>query len=376
MVYRVIHWATGHTGKMVVRATAERPAYEIVGAFTYSADKVGRDLGELCGAGHLGVAMTSDRAEILALDADCVLFLAGAEVDPPASVADICALLASGKNVVTTAAQFIYPRSMGPDVERAIADACVAGGTTFHGLGVMPGFFSESVPLLLSRLARRVDRIVAYETLAYDKYPSTYQMFDLMGFGYAPDDPTPVFSNVDLVGETWRHSAWLLADALDLPIDRIENFRETAITPRDLHVAAGTIKAGTVGAMAFGVRLISGGEVRAVLQHYTRMAHDLAPDWPTGDGWTIELHGEPSIVARIEIGTEGSIMPTDDACMATAMHAVHAVPYVIGAPPGILSLADVPPVWGKDAFHLGRGPAGKAGGVPPRQPAAFMANNA
>jgi 2,4-diaminopentanoate dehydrogenase len=232
------------------------------------------------------------------------------------------------------------------------------------------------VPLLLSRRARRVDRIVAYDTLAYDKYPSAYQMFDLMGFGYAPDDPTPVFSNVDLVGETWRHSAWLLADALDLPIDRIENFRETAITPRDLHVAAGTIKAGTVGAMAFGVRLVSGGEVRAVLQHYTRMAHDLAPDWPTGDGWTIELHGEPSIVAKIEIGTEGSIMPTDDACMATAMHAVHAVPYVIAAPPGILSLADVPPVWGRDAFHLKRGPEGKTGGVAPRQPAAFVANNA
>lgn len=54
--------------------------------------------------------------------------------------------------------------------------------------------------------------------------------------------------------------------------------------PRDLHVAAGTIKAGTVGAMAFGVRLVCDGEVRAVLQHYTRMAEDLAPEWPSGDG--------------------------------------------------------------------------------------------
>jgi 2,4-diaminopentanoate dehydrogenase len=354
MTYRVIHWATGHTGKMVVRATAERPDYQIVGGFTYSPDKAGRDLGEVCETRNLGVALTNGRAAIHALEADCVLFLAGAEVDPPASVKDICALLASGKNVVTTAAQFIYPRSMGPEVESAIAAACVKGGTTFHGLGVMPGFFSESVPLLLSRLSRRVDKIVAYETLMYDKYPSAYQMFELMGFGYAPDDTTPVFSNVELVGETWRHSAILLADALDLKIDRVENFRETAVTPRDLHVAAGTIKAGTVGAMAFGVRLVCDGEVRAVLQHYTRMAEELAPEWPSGDGWTIELQGEPSIKAKIEIGTEGSIMPTDDACMATAMHAIHAVPYVIDAQPGILSLADVPPAWGKDAFHIGR----------------------
>jgi hypothetical protein len=353
MPLKVINWATGHTGKMVVRATAERPDFEIVGGFTYSAAKAGQDLGEVCGIAPLGVKLTNDREAILALEADCVLFLAGAENDLPGSIADICALLASGKNVVTTAANFIYPKSLGPEAERAIAEACVKGGTTFHGAGIHPGFFAESVVLLFSRLARRTEKVVCYETLMYDKYPSAYQMFDLMGFGYAPDDPTPAFSNVELVGETWRHSAMLLADALDLPIDRIELFRETAITPRDLQVAAGTIKAGTVGAMAFGSRLVSGGKVRAVLGHYTRMAADIAPDWPTGDGWVVELHGEPSIKAKIEIGTEGSILPTDDACMATGMHAIHAVPYVVAAAPGIMTLAETPPVWGKDAFHIG-----------------------
>lgn len=43
-------------------------------------------------------------------------------------------------------------------------------------------------------------------------------------------------------------------------------------------------------------------------------------------------------------------MPTDDACMATAMHVIHAVPYVVAAQSGIQTLADVPPVWGADAF--------------------------
>jgi hypothetical protein len=337
---------------MVIRATAERAEYQAVGAFVYSPDKAGKDLGDLCGIEKLGVQATNDRQQILNTDADCVLFLAGAEVDVPASLADVCALLDSGKNVITTAAQFIYPKSMGVDFERAIAEACKKGGATFHGLGVMPGFFAESVPLLLSRLARRVDRLVAYETLAYDKYPSKFQMFDLMGFGYAPDDPTPLFFNVELAGETWRHSAMLLADALELKIDRIENFRNVVVADRDLHVACGVVPKGTVGAMNFGVRLVSDGKVRIVLQHYTRMGEHLAPDWPGGHGWTVELEGEPSISAKFEIGTEGSIMPTDDACMATAMHVIHAVPYVVSAEPGILSLADVPPVWGKDAFHL------------------------
>ncbi|MBA4354652.1 MAG: dihydrodipicolinate reductase, partial [Novosphingobium sp.] len=238
MALRIIHWATGHTGKMVIRATAERADYQIVGGFTYNPDKAGQDIGTVAGTGPVGVALTNDRAAILALEADCVLFLAGAENDVPGSIADICALLASGKNVVTTAANFIYPTSLGAEVEAALAAACAKGGSTFHGLGIMPGFLAESVPLYLARLSRRVDRMVASETLMYNKYPSTYQMFDLMGFGYAPDDPTPAFSNVELVGETWRHSGMLVADVLGLPIDRIENFRNTVVTPRDLHVAA------------------------------------------------------------------------------------------------------------------------------------------
>lgn len=351
---RVINWATGHTGKMVVRALAERPDYRIDGAFVYSPDKVGRDLGEICCIGPLGVVATDDRQKIIDTPADCVLFLAGAENDVSGSVADICALLASGKNVVTTAANFIYPKSLGPEIEGAIAQACLAGGTTFHGLGIMPGFFAESLPLLMSKLTRRVDCVTASETLSYDKYPSAYQMFNLMGFGYAPDDLTPAFANVELVGETWRHSGMLMADVLGLPIDRIENFRNVVVTDRDLEVAAGTIRAGTVGAMNFGVRVISGGEVRIVLQHFTRMADHLAPDWPRGHGWLLEMQGEPEIRARIEIGTHDSLMPTDDACMATAMHAIHAVPYVVAAPPGILTLAEAPPVWGVDAFHVGR----------------------
>ncbi|ALR20592.1 hypothetical protein [Sphingobium baderi] len=354
---RVINWATGHTGRMVVRAVAERPNYRIVGAFVYNPDKVGRDLGDICGIEPLGVVATNDRQQIMDTPADCVLFLAGAENDVPGSIADICALLASGKNVVTTAANFIYPRSLGAETEAAITKACMDGGTTFHGLGIMPGFFAESLPLLMSKLARRVDCVIASETLAYDKYPSAYQMFDLMGFGFAPDDPTPAFANVELVGETWRHSGMLMADALGLPIDRIENFRDVIVTDRDLNVAAGTIRAGTVGAMNFGVRVISGGEVRIVLQHFTRMADHLAPQWPRGHGWLLEMQGEPEIRARIEIGAHDSVMPTDDACMATAMHAIHAVPYVVAAAPGILTLAAVPPLWGVDAFHVGRAAA-------------------
>lgn len=351
MTYRVVQWATGHTGKMVARAIAERPAYQMVGAFVYSADKVGQDLGSLCGIEPLGVTATNDRQAILDTEADCVMYLAGAENDVPGALDDVCALLASGKNVIATSVQFIYAKAMGGDFEQRIAAACAAGGATFHGLGVMPGFISENVALTLTRMSRRIDQLNAYETLLYNEYPSKFQMFDLMGFGYTPDDPTPLFSNSEVVAQVWRNSVMLLADTVGLEYDEIEIFRNLRVTDKDLHVAAGFIAKGTVGAINFGAQAMVNGEPRIVLQHYTRMDPDIAPDWPRGDGWTIVLEGEPSVRAKIDVGIHGEVH-TDQGCLATAMHAVHAVPYVVAAAPGILTLADVPPQWGGDAFHI------------------------
>src|SRR3546814_20989752 len=104
--------------------------------------------------------------------ADCVLFLAGAENDVPGSIDDICMLLASGKNVITTAANFIYPKSLGPEVEAAISRACEQGQSTFHGLGVLPGFFADSLPLLLSPLPRRVARTLAPQPMSDEQNPT------------------------------------------------------------------------------------------------------------------------------------------------------------------------------------------------------------
>jgi len=350
MTYRVIQWATGFTARKAVQAMAERPEYEIVGGFVYDSGKVGRDLGEICETRKLGVPVTNDREKILNTEADCVLFLASAEMDLASSLRDVCDLLASGKNVVATSTQFVYPKGISAEFESTIADACKRGGTTFHGLGVMPGFVSEGLVLMLSRLSRRIDQVNAYESLLYDKYSSHFQMFDCMGFGYEPDDPTPMFSNLEFVGHVWRPAAMLLADAAGIRIDEAQCFRDVRVAERDFEVASGLIRKGTVAAQNMGVRIISEGRPVIVMQHFTRMDPNLAPEWPRGEGWTLVFEGVPSMSAKINVGIHDEDH-TDQGCWAAAMNAVHAVPYVIDASPGILSLADAPPVWGTDAFR-------------------------
>ena len=97
--HRVVLWGIGAIGTEMLAAILDhRRDLQIAGARVYSPEKNGVDIAELIGRAPIGVAATTDVAEILALDADCVLY-----TPRNTSIDDVCAILASGKNVVTTA---------------------------------------------------------------------------------------------------------------------------------------------------------------------------------------------------------------------------------------------------------------------------------
>ena len=72
MPYRVVLWTTGHVASFAGRAVVEHPEMELVGAYAWSPEKAGVDVGELIGTGPLGITATSDVDELLALRPDVV----------------------------------------------------------------------------------------------------------------------------------------------------------------------------------------------------------------------------------------------------------------------------------------------------------------
>ena len=96
MAIRVIQWATGGVGRAAVAGVVAHPELELVGCWVHSPEKAGRDVGELCGLGPLGVMATADVDRLVGLDAECVVY-SPIMADP----AVVARLLASGKNVVT-----------------------------------------------------------------------------------------------------------------------------------------------------------------------------------------------------------------------------------------------------------------------------------
>jgi 2,4-diaminopentanoate dehydrogenase len=343
---RVVQWATGTVGRHAVAAIASHPELQLVGALVYSAAKADRDVGELCGLGPLGITTTKDPDDIVALDADCVLYMPQGEMNPMGALDDICLLLAAGKNVVSTAVtSLIYPASMGADVVDKLEAACAAGDTSFHATGIEPGWAAEVLPLTMSGLFGRIDSLLVQELLDYSTYDVAFMLFDVMGFGKAPDAPVPLADPV-LAGSTFRASLMLVADGLGATIDDFTYDRRVSVAAAPFDVKAGRIEAGTVSAQRFSCSAIIGGRAALTIEHITRLGDGQAPEWPTGRGWKVTVEGRPSMVLESRIATHGED-ETDQGCLGTAMHAVHAIAPVCAAAPGIRTFLDLPTIMGR-----------------------------
>jgi hypothetical protein len=82
------------------------------------------------------------------------------------------------------------------------------------------------------------------------------------------------------------------------------------------------------------------GRIEIVVEHITWMDEEAAAGWSVNEGYEIECDGEPTLRCTLVLGTNGENR-TEMGCLATAMHAVHVIPAVRAARPGVLDLADL-----------------------------------
>src|SRR4051794_28095476 len=270
MTYRVVQWTTGNVGQRSVRAVAANPALELVGCYAWSPDKVGRDAGELCGIGHLGVAATDDVDALLALAPDCVIY------NPMwPNVEELVRILSAGVNVVSTAA-FITGHYFG-EGRVLIAEACERGKSTIFGSGINPGF-AEMMAVMSSTICDRIDKITVTESgdsTLYDS-PATEKP---AGFGQPIDSPgLPAMTAAGTA--VFRDALLLMADALGIELDDVQCKPQYAQTTEDLHLPGDWIieKGCVAGIDARWIGYAGGREVVEVRVRW-RKGQSLDPDW-------------------------------------------------------------------------------------------------
>jgi 4-hydroxy-tetrahydrodipicolinate reductase len=335
--YRVVQWATGNIGTRAMKTTIEHPQLELVGVYVRDPAKVGRDAGELSGLSATGVKATNNIDDIIALKADCILYM-----PLLCDFDEVCRLLSSGANIVTTRGEFHNPTMLPADIRKQIDDACRAGNTSIHATGSSPGFISEAVPLALTSILRRLDRLTIDEFADLSARNSPQMLFEIMGFG----KPAIEYDENRLghVRHSFGPSLHLLASALGLPLDSIEAKGETAPARQRVTIAAGVLEKGTVAAQRITVQGMRNGQPLLKFRANWYASKDIDADWNLRDtGWHISMEGD----APLEVDLRFGIPLEQFAAMTpgyTAHRAVNAIRYVCEAEPGVRTTVDLPQI--------------------------------
>lgn len=345
MTVRVIQWATGSVGVAQLREVIDRNDLELVGLYAYSPSKIGVDAGHIVGRPPTGVLATNDVSEILNLDADIVLHAASKAFRDNSNTADIVALLASGKNVITTTSYNHLP-TFGADADVAIRQACAEAGTRFHAAGEHPGFMFERLATSITALSQRIDKITVQEFVDCRALTAREMLVDLMGMGKAPQEITVESAMFRAVSVQYEQSLAATADVLGLEFDEIRSDIRVATLPQTVEVACGVLPAGTVVGQILSWSAYRGGQPVLVAEEYWTAADDI-PGWDVVlDGQflvRVIVDGSPSLRLEFTIGNDPTDLPgVAGGQLAVAMTAVRAIPYVLSASPGVV----VPEVFG------------------------------
>ncbi|HEX9031454.1 MAG TPA: hypothetical protein VF834_06380 [Streptosporangiaceae bacterium] len=330
MAIRVVQWTTGGVAKAAVRGVLRHPDLELVGCFAWSPGKAGKDVGELVGLDPLGIVATADIDDIIALKPDVVLYMPLIwDVDA------MVRLLESGINVISTA-NFITGHSYGDEEMKRLHDAARRGAVSLYGTGISPGLIG-AIALTAASACRELERISIFEAADCSSYESA-ETWSALGFGQAPDTPG-IGEFVRLRQLVFMDAVEVMAAAVGVELDEVRYTREFGVATQDIDLGWMQIPRGTVCGINGTWSGIAGGKPFIEIGLLWRLGDAMAPNWPIDEGHRVEIVGVPNLRMRVEY------LSTDDPGdyhAHTANPAVNAIPAVVAAAPGLVTVDQLP----------------------------------
>jgi hypothetical protein len=342
MPYRVVLWTTGHVASYAGKAVVEHPEMELVGAYAWSPEKAGADVGELIGVGPLGIAATSDVDELLALQPDVVGYYPIMRTDAiPEHVDTLCRFLEHGVNVVSTA-NLITGRWW--DAEARFDESGRKGGASLFASGVNPGFVNQLM-LTAAGVCSEVTKLSVWEEAECSGYDSP-ELWETVAFGHDPNEPD-IEAYFRQGTTVFEDAVAMMANALELDLDEIRYVPEVAVATKDLDLGWMFIKEGHVAGLKNTWLGIKDGAEVIELGTIWKMTESVEPNWEVRHGWHVRIDGIPTVKLHFagwppEGRESDSELLMGLAMLMTALPTVHAIPHVVNARPGVVTYKDLP----------------------------------
>jgi hypothetical protein len=327
---RVIQWTTGKVGKMALRGIFNDPRLELVGVYAHGGEKIGMDAGTICGRPDCGVRATNALDELIALQADCILY-----APYKADLSHLVRLLESGANVVSTSLLNDIGGVAG-DTGQVLAAACRRGNSSLYITGINPGWL-DTVAAVTTPICGAIESISLTESVSVAHYESVETW---LAHGFSLRGTTPeIIENSRPGFVSFSDSVIRLANALNYTLDRLEFSMEFATAAKTTDLGWFRMEQGTNAAVRAGWNGIIGGKAVIKNRVIWYMTKELEQDWAIDeDNYFVDIEGEPNVNLRVRVTPPRHWGHLEHA-MCTAMPAVSALFQVKAAPAGILGLA-------------------------------------
>jgi 2,4-diaminopentanoate dehydrogenase len=302
----------------------EKPGIEITGAIDIDPDKVGKDLGDVAGAGRkLGVRVSDDAAAVFRKSkAQVAVHTTRSYFQDVYGQLELA--VRSGVNLVSSTEELLYPQLKNPALAAKLDRLAQAHGTTLLGTGVNPGFVMDTLAIVLTGVSRDVRSIAI--TRRVDASTRRLPLQRKVGAGMKPEMFRKLVRQGKLGHIGLAESMALIAAGLNWKVTIKEKI-EPVISEIPQQTQYFSIGAGEVAGLKHtGVALAHGRKVISLdLRMYVGAA-DPADE--------VVIEGDPPLHLVMKGGVAGDI--------ATVASLVNGVPAVLNGDPGLKTMLDLP----------------------------------
>jgi 4-hydroxy-tetrahydrodipicolinate reductase len=310
----------------MARHVISRPGLELVGGIDIDPAKVDADVGQVIGLDRaLGIPVFERLSDALAgAEADVALHTAGSYFD--LFYDQIIELVDASLDVVSTAEELSYPWHSHSDRAQQIDALAKEKGVTVLATGVNPGFLMDTLPLTLTAICQRVDRIEVTRSINASVRRGPFQAKIGAGMTVADFEAKMAEGRMGHVG--LEQSMAMLFDTLGRTMVDYESAVEPVIAAGPLTTDYFQVAPGRVR----GLKQVARGYVRE--GEFATLTFVAALD-AEQDADTVVISGVPKLSLTL-LGAHGDL-----ATIAIVVNAIHAVQK---ASPGLVTMRDLPPV--------------------------------
>lgn len=332
---KVAHCGLGPIGRSIARLVHETDGLQIVAATDISPEHADKDVGVVLGLPRkIRVKVEGDPARFFRKTrADVAVLSTSSSIRTVK--AQVAALVQRGMNVITTCEEMAFPTPAHQGLFKDIDRAARAKKVRVLATGVNPGFAMDSLALALTAPCARVDRVAV--TRVVDAGTRRLPLQRKVGAGLNLSQFRRAMTEGTVRHVGLLESVHMIAAGLGWKLERVEETLEPAIAPRDLDTEHLRIPAGAAAGVKQFARGYRGGELAISLDLQMYVGAESPRDH-------VLIDGVPPIDMTIAGGVAGDV--------ATAAIVVNAIPKMLAARPGLLTMTDLPLVHALNPLEL------------------------